>query len=188
MKSSERTRSRTTRAADRISWRSDSIWRGASGRCTLTTTSSPVGSVARCTWPIDAAAIGGSSKREERLLDREPQLLLDHPPHVGERDRRHVVLQLAQLGDDVRRHHVGAGREELAELDERRPELVEHLAQAPAAVGELRVVVAAPPVDQVAEAVAGRDPPDLGQPADPPLGPALVSIDHIRGVPRGRVG
>ena len=62
MKSSARTRSRTTRAAERISCRSDSTCRGASGRCTLTTTWSPVGSVARCTWPIDAAAIGVSSK------------------------------------------------------------------------------------------------------------------------------
>jgi hypothetical protein len=62
MKSRERTRSRTTFAAERISCRSDSIWRGASGRCTFTTTSSPVGSVARWTWPIEAAAIGISSK------------------------------------------------------------------------------------------------------------------------------
>ena len=108
-------------------------------------------------------------EREERLLERQAHLLLDHPPHVGERDRRHVVLQAAELGDDVGRHHVGPGGEELAELDEGRAELVEHLAQAPAAVGELRVVVAAPPVDQVAEAVARGDAPDLGQPADPPL-------------------
>ena len=79
---------------------------------------------------------------EERLLDREPELLLDHPAHVRERKRRHVVLQPAELGDDVGRHHVRPRREELAELDERRPELVEHLPQPPAAVGELRVVVA----------------------------------------------
>ena len=137
MKSSARTRSRTTRAAERISCRSDSTCRGASGRCTLTTTWSPVGSVARCTWPIEAAAIGVSSKREEGLLEREAELLLDHPADVVERDRADVVLQLPQLGDDVRRHHVGPRREELAELDERRPELVEHLAQAAAAVGEL---------------------------------------------------
>ena len=85
MKSRARTRSRTTRAAERISCRSDSICRGASGRCTFTTTSSPVGSVARCTWPIEAAAIGDLLESEERLLDREPDLLLDHPTHVGER-------------------------------------------------------------------------------------------------------
>ena len=66
MKSSCRTRSRTTRAADAISFRSDSICRGADGRCTLTTTSSPFGSVARCTCPIDAAAIGVALELDER--------------------------------------------------------------------------------------------------------------------------
>ena len=32
---------------------SDSIWRGAFGRCTLTATRSPFGSSARWTWPIE---------------------------------------------------------------------------------------------------------------------------------------
>ena len=109
-------------------------------------------------------------EREERLLERQAELLLDHPPHVGERERRHVVLQAPELGDDVGRHHVGTGREQLTELDEGRAELVEHLPQAPAAVGELGVVVAAPAVDQIAEAVAGGDAADLGEPADPSLG------------------
>ena len=55
---------------ERISLRSDSIWRGALGRCTLTTTSSPFGSVARCTWPIEAAAIGISSNSRNARCDR----------------------------------------------------------------------------------------------------------------------
>ena len=38
------------------------IWRSASGRWTLTTTSWPPGSRAACTWPMDAEAIGTSSK------------------------------------------------------------------------------------------------------------------------------
>ena len=66
---------------------------------------------------------------EEQPVERVAEVLLDHLLGLLERERPHVVLQPAQLGDDVRRHHVGAGREQLAELHERRPELVEHLAQ-----------------------------------------------------------
>ena len=70
---------------------------------------------------------------EEQPLDRLAELLLDHALDLRERERPHVVLEAAQLGDDVRRDDVGARREQLAELDERRPELVEHLAQVAAA-------------------------------------------------------
>ena len=38
----------------------------ASGRWTLTTTSRPLGSVARCTWPSEAAASGSSSNSAKR--------------------------------------------------------------------------------------------------------------------------
>ena len=62
MKSSERTRSFTSFAAWYMSETSASISRCASGRCTFTATAFPFGSVARCTWPIDAAATGSSSK------------------------------------------------------------------------------------------------------------------------------
>ena len=110
-----------------------SIWRGAFGRCTLTTTWRPFGSVARCTWPIDAAAIGFSSNSEEQPLDRLPELLANRALDVLERERPHVVLERAELADDVRRNDVGPGREQLAELDERRAELVEQLAQVMAA-------------------------------------------------------
>ena len=48
-------------AAWYISERSASICFGAFGRCTLTTTRRPFGSVARCTCPIEAAASGTSS-------------------------------------------------------------------------------------------------------------------------------
>ena len=71
---------------------------------------------------------------EERAIHPQVELGLDGVANLLERDRRGGVLQPAQLGDDVRRHDVGARREELAELDERRPELVEHHPQAPTAV------------------------------------------------------
>ncbi len=77
---------------------------------------------------------------EEEALDRLPELLADQPLDLGERDLPDVVLEPAQLGDDVRRHDIGARGKELAELDERRPELVQHLAQMPAARGRRRFV------------------------------------------------
>ena len=95
----------------------------------------PFGSVARCTCPIEAAASGFSSNsRKSRSIDWPSSSWID-ALDVLERERADVVLQPAQLGDDVRRDDVGPGREQLAELDERRPELVEHLAQVPRASG-----------------------------------------------------
>ncbi len=142
-----------------------SIWRGAFGRCTLTATRRPFGSTARCTWPIDAAATGCSSNSRKSRPIGWLKSSRDDPLDLGERERLDVVLEAAQLGDDVRRHDVGARREQLAELDERRPELVEHLAEMPAAV---RAVVRRPSaaVEQVAEAVLDGDLGDLAQPAD----------------------
>ncbi len=83
---------------------------------------------------------GGRDRRrlevEEEPLERVSELLLDHPLGLLERERPHVVLQPAQLDDDVRRHDVGPGREKLPELHERRAELVEYLAQVLAARDE----------------------------------------------------
>ncbi len=65
-------RSRASRAAWYMSSRSASIWRGASGRCTLTTTRLPFGRTAPCTWPIDAAAIGTRSNSRKSWLTVSP--------------------------------------------------------------------------------------------------------------------
>ena len=132
---------------------------------------------------------------EERLLDRQAELVLDHLAHLRERKRRHVVLEAAELGDDVRRHDVGPRREQLAELDERRAELVEHLAQVPARApsrrpARVRLDARRPrqqvgqlvPLEEVAEPVPDRDLRDLGEPAD--LARARSSR-HRRSVPRG---
>ncbi len=67
---------------------------------------------------------------EEELVDREPELLFDDLLRLLEGERRDLVLERLQLEDDVRRDDVRPRREELAELDEGRAELVEHLAQA----------------------------------------------------------
>jgi hypothetical protein len=123
---------------------------------------------------------GGRHRRrvelEEELLDRELQVLADHPLDLGEREGRGVVLERPQLRDDVRRDDVRAGREQLPELDERRTELVEHLAQVlaprgPAGLGlQARHRRARPRqqvgqlvgLEEVAEPVPDRDLGDLG--------------------------
>ena len=72
MNSSARTRSRARRASWYMSSRSASICRGAFGRWTLTTTRRPFGSTARCTCPIDAAAIGVSSNSRKSCSSVRP--------------------------------------------------------------------------------------------------------------------
>jgi hypothetical protein len=76
-------------------------------------------------------ADGGRRERREVELEERPihaqvELGFDGIPHLLERDRRGVVLEPSELGDDVGWNDVGASRQELTELHERRPELVEH--------------------------------------------------------------
>ena len=135
---------------------------------------------------------------EECAIHAQIELRLDDVAHLLERDRRRVILEAAELGDDVRRDDVGTRREELPELDERRPELVEHRAQALAAVGGGRGVpvrvagdeVAEPvPAEEVAEAVACRHLCDLGQTPEVPRRPILGRRHRlIVGPPGGGLG
>ena len=60
------------------------------------------------------------------LCDGEAELRLDRLLDLRQWERRHGVLELGQFRDDVLGHDVGTGREHLPELDERRPELLEH--------------------------------------------------------------
>jgi hypothetical protein len=82
---------------------------------------------------VDLADRRGGERRpvelDEEALDRLPELFLDHTLDVFVGEGTHVVLQAAELGDDVRREDVGAHREQLAELDEGRAQLVEELAE-----------------------------------------------------------
>jgi hypothetical protein len=66
---------------------------------------------------------------EEEALDREAEVFLDDALDLFVREGPHVVLEAAELGDDVRGEDVGTHREQLAELDEGRAELVEELAE-----------------------------------------------------------
>ena len=118
---------------------------------------------------------------EEQPLDRLSELLADHPLHIGERNRGDVVLKPAQLRDDVRRHDVGACREQLAELDEGRTQLVEQLTEMVAAgcdplgaadISPTRAVA----FDHVAKAVPDRHLGDFAQPSEVPL--LLAGLGH----------
>ena len=113
-------------------------------------------------------------RRERRLLelneeplDRLVELLLDRSLDVRERKWTDVVLQAAQLGDDVRRDNIRARGEELPELDEGRPQLVEHVAEVPPPRRPVdRGVGPAPPLERVTEAVPDGHLCDLAQPAE----------------------
>ena len=62
----------SNRAAREICRRSEKIASRAPGYCTLTATSRPSCHTARCTWPIEAAAVGSSSKRRNSVRQRGP--------------------------------------------------------------------------------------------------------------------
>ena len=129
-------------------------------------------------------ADGGSSDRlgvdlQEEALDRQPELLFDHAERNFGRERRHLVLQLAQLDQDVLRHYVRPCREQLPELDEGRPEFLEHLAHMLAArldlaglhLADVRQQLAGRmPLEEVSEAVARGRLDDVAQPIDVPDG------------------
>ena len=72
--------------------------------------------------------------RLEDVLPRHLQLLLHHVDDLRLGQRRDVVLELRQLVDDVGRDEVRPRREDLAELRERRAELLERGAQPPRAI------------------------------------------------------
>ena len=134
--------------------------------------------------PVHLADRGGRDRGRievgEELLDRETEVLADHALDVLVRERPHVVLERLELDQDVRRDDVGPRREQLAELDEGRPELVEQLAQVLAALRgrslrrELR-----PPRQQVGQAVG------LEEVAEPVPDGHLRNLGEAPEVPRG---
>src|SRR5262249_10889414 len=98
--------------------------------------------------------------RLEDVLPRDAELLLHDRDHLVLLERRHLVLQGRELVDELGRQQVRPRREHLAELRERRAELLERLAQPAGADGGR---IRAPPV---AQAVAGHDDADAGCPAE----------------------
>ena len=108
--------------------RSRSIVTSMPGRCTLTTTSSPVRSTGRWVWPIDAAA-SGSHSNSAKTASIVAELGLEHGGDALAGLGRHPVLQRGQLLAHVGRQEVDAGRGDLAELDVDAAGLLEHPAQ-----------------------------------------------------------
>ncbi len=130
---------------------------------------------------------------EEEPVEGVAEILLDHALGLLERERAHVVLKAAQLGDDVRRHDIRPRREQLAELDEGRPELVEQFPQMLAArradarlrLREPRLRRAARQevgelvrLEEVTEAVADHHLRDLRQASQAPRRRLLGHVDQ----------
>ena len=102
--------------------RSASMTSRMPGRWTLTATSVPSSSFAKWTCPIVAAAAGVSRELGEQLVERLAECRLDLRLHLIEAERLHLVLQLREFGGVGGRDDVGADREHLPDLRERRPE------------------------------------------------------------------
>jgi hypothetical protein len=106
----------------------------------------------------------------------------DRRVDVDERHRRHLVDELRQLLDVDVGQEIGAGREELPELDVRRPQLLECLAKPPGALAR-RLAVAD-------GADLGQHPTKAGFPRDlrhlQRTARAVQAYAHV--LPRLRVG
>ena len=126
--------------------------------------------------PVHLADRGGGHRLllevEEEALERQPEVGFDHLPGLLVGERPDVVLEPAELRDDVRRQDVRPHREQLAELDESRAELVQHRPQVRAALRRVAVQLGAAEaaiLEEEAEPVPGSHLRDLGQPSEVPL-------------------
>ena len=120
--------------------------RSASGRCTFTTTRWPSAMRARCTCPIVPAASGsridvGRTRPPTGRRARCSITATTSASDIGGTSDCSAASSVTYSGGD----QVRARREDLAELAERRPELLEGLAQPPRRLGS-----------RVAGATAGR--------------------------------
>ena len=111
----------------------------------------------------------------ECLLDGETEFLLNHLTDHGEFKWSHLVLQLDQFLHDVGGQDVRTRAEQLAELNERRSQFVEHLSDVAAALRGRRRARPAPvpqgrektvALEEVSEAVTEGDFGDLAYPLE----------------------
>jgi hypothetical protein len=94
----------------------------------------------------------------EQALDRLAQLGFDQRARPGAGKGRQTVLQARQIGGDLLAQEIGARREELAELDEARPQLVERGGQPLAGARRARAAAAGEDARDPQERGQGRDP------------------------------
>src|SRR5215204_1698121 len=108
----------------------------------------------------------------EYLLGRNSQLSLYNGSRYLQGHRCHLVLKLLELGEYALGDDVRAGTQELAELDERRSQIVQGPPEPDGEVwGEKLLDTAAlppvaPDVEDEPEAVAYENAPDLGEPCE----------------------
>ena len=100
------------------------------GRSTLTATSRPSVVTAKCTWAIEAAATGVSSKLVNNAVDRLAELGLDDAPGRRRRGTPADGPAIAPGRPRPVRSKIGARRQGLAELDEGRTHLLQRRRQA----------------------------------------------------------
>ena len=79
--------------------------------------------------------LGFEDRKHLRELDAD--LRFDDALDVGVRERRDIVLEARERVDIGWRQQIGAAGEQLAKLDERRPEPLEVVGQAPCVVGAI---------------------------------------------------
>ena len=105
------------------------------GRCTFTTTGSPVRSRAAWTWAIEAAASGWRSNHSKVASSVAAQVGLDDLAHHGERLGRHLVAAELELAHQLFGEQALTRRDDLPELDVGRAEVLGGPAQAARDVG-----------------------------------------------------
>ena len=119
-------------------------------------------------------------ERDERLVDRAVQLFFEQRRDRVAVGRPHVVLEPRQLTDRVGREQVGAGRQDLAELDEHPAALLEREPQAAHRREPLAVeIVLRAEAERRPQPVAGGDAGDLGVATDAATA-ALERPDRVR--------
>ena len=65
----------------------------------------------------------GFVERRKQHFERPAELGLDQRPRLASRKGRQAILQARQIEGDLLAEEIGSGRQELAELDEARPQL-----------------------------------------------------------------
>ena len=158
------------------------------GRCTLTTTSSPVRSRAACTWAIEAAAMGVSSNDSNSSSSEPPRSISTTARTSANGSGRHLVAQQLELVDQLVGEEALAAGDDLAELHVARTEPFE---REPQATGDARHATTAgatrrrsqpaeraADLDQgAAEPAEGREPARREEPGHLAAGAAPDAVD-----------
>ena len=176
-------------ASHAIASRSERTSSAICGRCTFTTTCSPVRSRAACTCAIDAAAIGVRSKLTKTSSSERPSSISTtrrtrSKSSAGTRSRSSLNSVDELLGEQP----LAAG-DDLAELDVGGPEAAEGDAQAP---GDRLLRLAVPPLRRSSSEPRAERVADLAddarEPAERREVAGLEPLRHLCRPPAGAAG